>query len=480
MKKISLNKMTALIIYMVLSIILFCAVKLISPMALDSWSGYFSILSILLLCSTIFAIKQSGMAFLSVFSLIALMSYLFQFGSIFCYSLGYEVDKLQARMEYYLINEAAFKSGCEISLGCIIALTMGGLIENLSAKNGNIKYLKSGLDVNIHFYKVLGIIILLISAPFWIYTLAYSVQTIISGGSYTVLASASLPGYITSLGKFVYVGLMMMIFYYHKIQSKFVKWLWIFAFLGMLGMIMILGSRSEPITIMFAFLIFCNRCIDFQFQFRFRQVVILTIGIYLLLDVLYAIQISRNNGFNFSDIFTNFFTAGPKVIINEIFEFGGTEYSTASVINRIEEFHPSWFFIKELSSITPIPIQSEYTIVASVAAGTPELGTSFIGEMYYYFGHLCYVACFCIAIYLVKIEKWIYKQIDKKNYYIFFMFLMWMWQEINCIRASFNLSIKTMVYSFVLFEISRMIYYTIYRKKRFKVIYDDEKEPIYL
>lgn len=480
MNKISLKKLTILMMYMVAAVILFCLIRLISHMSLAIWSSWFSILNILLLCITGLAIKKSEISVLSVFSLIVLTSYLFQFGSSFCYFVGYEVNKLQARMEYYLISEDTFKKGCEIAIGCIIAFTIGGLIENLSVKNNDRKGIEYKSVINIHFYKILGIIIMLISAPFWIYTFIYSTRTIILGGSYTILAEARLPGYITSLGKFVYVGLMIMIFYNHKIENKLVKRFWIIMFLGMIGMVMLLGSRSEPITIMFAFFIFCNKCIDLKFRFSFKQVVMLIIGIYLLLSVLYSIQISRNNGFNFNDILMNFFTAGPKVIINEVFEFGYTQYSTASVVSRIDEFHPSWFFIKELSSITPIPIQSEYTIVASVAAGTPELGTSFIGEMYYYFGHFCYVACFCIAIYLVKIEKWINKQIDKRNYYIFFMFLMWMWQEINCIRASFNLSIKTMIYSFVLFEISRMIYYTVYRKKRFKVIYDDEKKPIYM
>lgn len=450
---------------MFISILLMC---FISPLPLDNWSGCFNTLTLILLCITIISFKLSNIPFLSVFSLLALMSYLFQFGSNFCYAIGYKVSQLQQRMSYYMINEASFKHGCEIALGCIMTLTLGGLFENLLSNNRRENFCENKIYINKHFYKILGIIIILISMPFWIYTLIHSIRTIVSGNSYTALAGARLPGYITSLGKFIYVGIMVIIFYYHQTRNNLCKNLWIFVFFVLLGMVMILGARSEPMTILFAFLIFSNHCIDFKIRFDLKRILSLIVGIYLLANILYAIQISRNSGFNIVDIFSKFFTAGPNAIINEIFEFGYTEYSTASVTSRIVKFHPTWFFIKEISSITPIPIESKYTIVASVAAGTPELGTSFIGEMYYYFGNFCYLACFFIAIYVSKIEKWLYMQVHNKNYYIFFMFLMWMWQEINCIRASFNLSIKTIIYSFILFESSRTIYFSIYKKIRFE------------
>lgn len=466
---VTMNKLTSMMIYIISAAVAITIITFASTEPIKNWAIWFSIATLLLLMITFISFRKSNIRILSIYGLVAVMSYLFQFGSAFCLAVNYESDKLVSRMAYYGISSDAFKESACIALVCVIMFTIGGMIENLLQKHNNkMVLIEKGLGINPHFYKMMGYLILIISAPLWIYTLAYTARTIILGGSYTVLAEAALPGYITSFGKFIYVGIMMIIFYHHLNNNVWRKRIWILVFLVLLGSVMIFGSRSEPITILFAFLIFCDKCLELRKKLNYRNIVVVLILIFILINTLYSIQISRNSGFNISDVVSKFFSNGPKVLMNEVFEFGYTEYSTASVINNISSYHPSWFFIKEICSITPIPIQSEYTVVASVAAGTPELGTSFVGEMYYYFGHFCYLACFAIALYIVKIEKWINRQTEDQNYYIFFMFLMWMWQEVNCIRAAFNLSIKTMIYSFVLFEFVRMIYTSAYHGKRYK------------
>lgn len=463
------KKLASLIIYIFSAIIVNIICFIASPASLETWAVWFTMSSLLLLITTIVSFLMAKVRVLSIFGLVAVMSYLFQFGSAFCLAVNFNADKLNSRMSYYGISHQVFKDSARIALICVTMFTIGGLIENLFQKEKkNNLTVERGIGINPSFYKMMGYIIVIISGPLWLYTMVYSARIIASGQSYIALADAMLPGYITSFGKFVYVGIMMIIFYHHLNKNLHKKYFWIALFLILLGSVMILGSRSEPVTIFFAFLIFCDKCLDLRKILDFKYIVPVVVIVFVLANFLYSIQISRNSGFNISDVVMRFFSNGPDVIMQEIFEFGYTEYSTASVINNIKIFHPTWFFIKEISSITPIPIQSEYTVVASVAAGTPELGTSYIGEMYYYFGSYCSFACLAMAMYIVKIEKWISRQVENQNYYIFFMFLMWTWQELNCIRASFNLSIKTMIYSFLLFEFARMIYCSAFKSKKYK------------
>lgn len=439
-------------------------INLIHDEPFKIWSIKFSILMIINFVLELIIFKSLKIKILSVTSLIPLMSYLFQFGDTFTYAIGFEESRLIGRIFYYT-SISAYKTASEIAIYSIFAFSLGGIILSLNNDKKS-KKRNEYKKINTKFYLFLGCCLIIISLPLYVYECAYEISTIISLGSYTALAHEKLPGYITSFGKMIYIGLFFIMFYYRQIHSEIKYKFTTIVFLFLIAINMALGARSEPMTILFAYLIFHKQCV--KTKVKSKQIIFYCIAIYVLADFMYAIQISRNTGFDISNIINIFLDSGIKVFLNETFEFGTTIFSTAVVVERITEHHPSWFIIKELCSLTPVPISSEYSVVGSVMAGVPELGTSFVGEMFYYFGNYCYLACFSIAIYIKSIENWIDKKIKQGDYFHFLMFMMWMWQQLNCIRASYTLSLKTIIYSFVLMEILYFLYKQIYGEGIFK------------
>ena len=448
-------------LYIVLALLSLMIIKVFEDLPFHSWTKIFCSVAVLLLFVQIYVFRILKIKILSVFPLISLLSYLFQFGDILCYSLGYKKEVIIRYIKSYAdIN--AYTKGVSLAFGCVITFTIGGMLLKLFSSDFDEDIFRTRKIVNTSFYKYLGIILISTTFPLWLYHLIFNAKTIIENGSYEVLLKKSLPGYITSFASFIYIGMFSLMLYFRIKNSKLKMWITISVFVFCLSLFMLLGSRSVPMSIFFAFLIFYNRCLIYK-KIRKEHMIILIIGAYILINLLHAIQVSRLSGFSLSDIINEFWRGGLEIVLDEIWEFGITGISTSCIVNNIKEFHPDWFVIKELCSITPIPIVSKYAIVGSVAAGIPELGTSYIGEMYYYYGNWCYLATFFIAIYITSIENCIYKQLSKNNYFIFLMFLMWMWQQLNCIRASFNLALKTMIYSFILLEGVKIICLSFHR-----------------
>ena len=457
----SKNSALALLLLVIYTVFLSILLPQLYEDNMEYWAIEITVLAIAQILITLVCFRYSNIGLISTFSFIALFSYIFQFGNLFCYAIGYKRNITMARIAYNT-SQYAFKKGMSLALICLGVFTLGGILNSFIQKKENLTEITNTAEIPMDFYKIIGITIIAISIPFYLITQYNTIKVTIAFGSYTALAENRLPGYITSLGKFIYIGIFCIIFYCKHIDNKKHMKAWITVFLLLIIFNFMLGARSEPMTILFAFVIFYFICINSKFSKK--NVLIILIVVFLLADLMYSIQISRNSGFSIKNILQHFFTNGFDAILEELLEFGVTGYSTSAVVEKISTHNPSWFLIKELSSLFPIPIESKYTVVGSVAAGKPELGTSFIGEMYYYFGNYCYLACFFIAIYITSITKWIRRKIDKGEYYYFLMMLMWIWQQLNCIRATFNLAIKTIIYSYVLFFVVKSIYITMRNK----------------
>lgn len=463
--KVKKNKCIAYCIFLACSILAYLLIYLFRGGPFVEWTRVFTIVTVSLLIVQLFLFSILEIRIISIFPLISIMSYLFQFGDTYCYALGFEVERMNGRILYYTSYEE-YINGSMFALSSIIFFTLAGALLKLKY---TCEYSNKDIcadNTKVRVYKYIGIIIILISAPFWIYALWYMRTTILLGGNYTVLAEAALPGYITSLGNFIYVGLFSLILYFNRIRNKKIEYFCILLLFLCLLMVMVLGSRSTPMTIFFAFLIFYTHCTNFRLTPK--RVIICILAVVILANLLYAIQIGRNSGYDISNVIEIFADGGFHVILDEVFEFGTTIFSTVTVHSQIHEFHPTWFILKEIFAITPIPIQNEYTVVGSVMAGVAELGTSYIGEMYYYFGKYYWVGCSLIAVYIVMIENYLETQVKNGKYFVYLMFMMWTWQQLNCIRATFNLGIKTIIYSFVLFETVKFI--TIVLSKNNKVL----------
>lgn len=421
------------------------------------WTQVFSLIVILEFIVHFVTFKICKIKITSVYALISLFSYLFQFGATIVYAFGINRNLWNLRFNFWA-SQAAYIRSNTIAFGCLVCFTIGGLLVNLSNK-------RQKLDIRIYhyeryalsYYRFLGYALIIICFPLYLYMTVYSLNKITNAGTYTALAEQSLPGYITSFAKFIYVGIMVLIYYYHERNNKSLYIVFSGVFMMLIGVQMMFGSRSEPTTILFAFVIFYFNCIKTE-KIKFRYFVLIALVAFILANFLYSIQISRNSGFSIQDVLIRFFSNGISVILYEFEEFGGSSLTTMTVIDRVSVTHPSWFFIKELLSLSPISISSKYSTVGSVYVNAYELGTTFVGEIFFYFGNWCFLASFLMALYISVIEKKIYSMMQSRNLVIFFMCLMWMWQEINCIRASFNLGIKTFIYSFVLFTGIRWIY----------------------
>lgn len=457
----SKNSALALLLLVIYTVFLSILLPQLYDDNMEYWAIEITVLAIAQILITLVCFHYSNIGLISTFSFIALFSYIFQFGNLFCYAIGYERNLIRARIVYNT-SQIAFRKSTSIALLCIGMFTLGGIVNSFISKKEVSNKRREDTQPPLEYYRVLGILIILISLPFYIVTFYNTVKITLLFGSYTALAENRLPGYITSLGKFIYIGIFCVIFYYRNLDNKKQMKVWTTIFLLLIVFNFMLGARSEPMTILFAFVIFYFTCINSKFSKK--NILIILIVVFLLADLMYSIQISRNSGFSIKNILQHFFTNGFDAILEELMEFGVTGYSTSAVVDKISTHNPSWFLLKELSSLLPIPIESKYTVVGSVAAGKPELGTSFIGEMYYYFGNYCYLACFFMAIYITSITKWIRRKIDEGEYYYFLMMLMWIWQQLNCIRATFNLAIKTIIYSYVLFFVVTSIYITIRNK----------------
>lgn len=459
MKSIIINtkKMASLCIFIAISALNVFLTHLVKNYEFLQWTRAFSFIVMAEFIAHLIAFKMAQIKFTSVYSFISLFSYVFQFGATIVYTLGIDRYLWDLRINYWA-SHVAYVNGNTIAFGCIVCFTIGGLFVNISIKQYDLDIgLNSYKKYSLSYYRFLGYSLSILCLPLYLYMIYYSFDVIISSGSYISMANQRLPGYITSFAKFLYVGIMALIYYYHEQRNKTCYLIYLGAFVFLISVQMITGSRSEPMTILFAFVIFYFNCIRTK-KLNLKYILLIFTGGFVLANLLYSIQLSRNSGFDISDIVFRFFSNGFRVILYEFSEFGGSAMTTMTVIDRVTTHHPSWFFIKEFLRLLPISINSEYETVASIYVNARELGTTFVGELFFYFGHFCYIATFFMAVYISKIERKIYSLVRQREYVTFFMCIMWMWQEINCIRASFNLGIKTFIYSFILFTGIKWLY----------------------
>ncbi len=450
-KKISNKNVVLVLLHFTLLIILavYGFISWENPDIIYRWSAAITCIAIILLIIQIATFRLLKIEITDFRIWFIILTFIFMFGRIFLNAFhldnGIFWDLMNRHSPLILYHTSIY------ILCCIQSIFFGFILfEKPKQKTEPIEI--SSEKINKLMYST-GIILLLFSAPFRLFTDITWIMEAQAVGSYSAVTSST--GLADDFA-FLVVPSIIFIIASGKLQPKTSLKILI-AIIGYFVVVMILtGDRRYPMTAILA-LVLCYFKI-FDMKFKVRQIIVWVAGAFLILNLLAVLRDVRH-----SDLTSlgNFFTAygkdilGKSTLTETLSEFGLTFFSVVHIFEYVPSFIPFQYgfsFIASIPSLLPIgwlfgDLFSQASLSGQInpMAGAP-VGASLLGDLYGNFGWFTIPIAIIAGLFISKIFKINNKgssRMEIAKYYSLFYIL------INLVRASF----------FEVFRPSMMVYF---------------------
>ncbi|WP_416828186.1 O-antigen polysaccharide polymerase Wzy [Ectobacillus polymachus] len=392
--------------YMFYLIIVFFLLYTFNSIEYGLWLNIFFWITLSHILITFFSLHFIGIKIFSISSMFLIFSYLFHLGQILLKGIDNNYKfKLDVAM---VMGSDVYKKAVIFSLLIISLVAFGVMLSNL----------KKGFSYNTPFVsnyaesKVairLGWIIFSCTFPFEVY---YSVKSMIIAfeQGYNGVFDFQANGLLSLYARFHLVGIALLIMGYGKKLKKSLVVLLIYS--SYLVITMFSGGRMYQIVsiviLMYVFIKSTNTRVNL------KKTIFLSFLAFLLVTFLNTMADIRSMDSRTFEIVSNAFFKHlhNNPIFGALDEFGGTIYTVCltmlAVPNSIEYSHGLQFVTNFMSIFpningifTKINASSNYVLLLNV----PAIGGSYIGELYYSFEFLSYLAAIVIGVIVGKVSN---------------------------------------------------------------------------
>ena len=394
---------------------------------------------------------------------IIMLSYLFQCSYVVLLSLHLvPKDSVIYTLHLARLGYESFVNASRIGLNCIAGVFIGYVLVGNNVYSNREENVYNSIENNTiisQWVKKVGwLIVVFLGIPFW-GSIIYQIRYSIGRGSYIGLTSTKtgLIALFINLNIFVFCGIyLLMIYYKEKQKIKYCKYL-LFVALSSAVIMCFSGSRSLGMIYICLIVLVWFRDITPQ-KLNIKNILLAVFLLLILLQFFYAIRVSRQYAFSFSNIFNAFFSRNNSIIYETLNEFGVSVFITAAFMQVGEMGNPLAFFLKEIGGILPrvASYGGEIFLPATVVSGVEgryHLGSTYIADYYYYFGQYCVVVIILLGVVLAVADNYIDKLKKRKDYINLAVMFCWSGYMINIVRAQSSFNLKMLLYSWIIINL---------------------------
>lgn len=311
---------------------------------------------------------------------------------------------------------------------------------------------RSNLD-----YRLLGVVLFIIGAPFRIYTDLVTIAYLSEVNSYAAFSDFAVPGIFYSIGALAIPGIICMIYTF---KSKSKKIFILFTILYLVTTMILTGSRKQQIFDILALVLFYSVLSSTKIDIK-KFIGMGMIG-YIFLDLIYIIREYRTNLAIIPQEFMNSlgsFKVISKLIGETLGEIGIIFYSVVNIVHCVPnqfDYQYGTTFLRTLPSFLPVNTfvgdffeLASSTNVINKYMNMPA-GSSMFGDLFWNFGFIFgLIASFLFGVFFSKLfNKFNDTETINKGvspyYFVYFSILMVL------VRAEFIDCWRTIVYFLII------------------------------
>lgn len=359
-------------------------------------------------------------------------------------------------------GQDAFIEATRYALNCIGSVAMGYYcLSAFSIRRGRPKRINS-LSETSDTYLILGKLFSVVFGAIYFASTAVMVASSIRVGNYSINSETmSLPfmNDAINLHPFYFAGLFLLMVHYKKIgKLRVSKYLMMFA-VACIVLSFFSGARSRGTMQLLVLLVLWVCCID---RPKLKTVLFSIVLCIVLLQLMAAIRIARSGELSVLSVAEAFFSLDNSLIYEVLNEYGLSLFSTAGLMNWVDELHPLDFVLRQVGSILPGASSwgGEALLTPTVRTGfeaTYHLGSTYIADIYYYFGSYGPLAAAGLGLWIALLDKFIEARSLAGDYFAVAVAMPGVLAVFNSARASIDLGIKMFLYSALIFYIAFLV-----------------------
>lgn len=476
---IKINHKYALItcVYTLISLILYFCLNIVSKMEYQTAIeviGYFVIFQVLL---TFVAYRLTKIEMFSLSGAFTWLNYLFHLGQpvIKALTSNYQFDYDVS----LIIVSDAFMESLIFSYLMIVMVSAGILLTKSVEREKVIHKKRKFSEISAKNLFKIGSIITVLTFPIEMYIQITKIFVARNSG-YLATFDVEVSGVIGFISTFSLVGVIIMIL---GSKNHFKRGTIILGLYSVFYVItMFSGGRMWQVIKLLLVLYYYIKTYDIKITKK--NIVILLLLAYFGAGFMSAVADFRSYDVQSNDyvfqVITDVFVENPILKIVE--EFGGTIYTVGLTVQKtpfVIPFSMGSQFITNFVSILPnvndsiatINNNSNFTLLLD----TPNIGGSFVGEMYYSFHYFAFIPAILIGILVQIITKKIENSLEDENYRFIIYSLMFQYSFISWIRGASSILYRNHIFAVIFIYILSSIFI---RKKNADEVKTNRQYPI--
>ncbi len=375
----------------------------------------------------------------SIGGLFILLSYIFHFGQVFTnvFSPGYR----STSTNFLLINHDANLQALKFAFNIITIIS----VFVLTSWNSKKPFLetKNYLSISLNELRILAWIVFFVTTPFEVLYFFKLISTARQGGAYGLIYHISISGWQFQMGALSVLGFSLLICAYS--EYKHISFTITAVACLFYCASMISGSRIYAV-VSICIILYCY--INFVKKITpMRMVIYIAIGIVFATALHSIMRLRMQGAMTIGSIIGHMKTLDNNIIVALLDEFGGTIYTVTVTIKEVPRYLSYNYGKSYVLSLATIGINIggildrviknvEYT-TSFITKYT--FGGSYIGELYYNFGYYAYIFAPLIGVFIGKISNAMNYYAEKRDYYRFSFFVMFMYGSLIWVRNYCNI-----------------------------------------
>lgn len=291
-----------------------------------------------------------------------------------------------------------------------------------------------------------------------VYFASTGIMVLISlrSGNYSAMADAmNLPFMNDAVNyhSFFFAGLFLLMAYYKQIgELRKSKQLMVFAVLCII-LSFFSGVRSRGTMQLLVLLALWVACIE---KPKMKTILVICVSGIIILQLMAAIRSVRSGELSLSSITDALFSLDNSLIFEVLNEYGNSLFATAGMMDWVSEPHAFDFVIKQLGSVLPSVSSwgGEVFLSPTVRTGFEDaynLGSTYIVDVYYYFGAAGPLLAGIFGLWISLLEKRVLSRALSADYISIAAMMPGILAVFNSARASMDLGLKMFLYSAAIF-----------------------------
>lgn len=438
--KINIQKLKVSIIYIVIFLCYNLVLHFVPNTSFETWVKTLAVFSIFLFWTDTLFFVLLRKKIVSVAYIFVALSFLFHMGQVILHAFFKDYNYIVTDF-LKMYPEELTKSALLFSINIIQIVVLFILLSTDSRKKRE-KRQPRFHKINNEQLKLIGWIMCIITIPMkFIY-----IKTAINIVRDDTYVSSTVPGFsgvYIQISNFCIIAFVVMLFAYsyNKVKQKIILCIGLLFFLWS----MLSGGRMYGVTSILILLL-CYVHLS-STKVRFNSVtIIVAFGILLLQIITSITYIRTTHNFNITSLVHYAFNPSNNFFLKVLDEFGGTQGTvifTFDEVPRYLNFHKGKSYIKAWllvgfninGMLNQVSREIAYTMLLSKKFN---LGGSYIGELYYNFGHFSYIFGAFIGVVIGKLSEISEYCLEKGLAIEFALIVMPIYSSISWIRGYFD------------------------------------------